>query len=566
MIAIHRITGNISGLRPLQLKQLKRLALKRLTEDVIVSQDIARSMTSLSFALRRQIGILINRSGHISHVILGDHRSVEIPELERNRSIRLRGLRLVHTHLYDERLNEEDLYDLTLLRLDYITAITIDDKGFPSCFYSAHILPGTQPGYCLEPACQSAKLFGSFSETITHLEVLFSKKNTFPKSAIQEREQSKTRLHKAVKPTRAVLVGVYTAAMRQKRTPRDSMQELQELCTTANIEVADIITQKRTSLDPISLVGSGKAKQIALCGVQRDAEMLVFDLELSPAQAKRLSQLCDLKIVDRTQLILDIFARNARSHDGKLQVELAQLRYLKERLSEKDDNMSRLTGGIGGRGPGETKLEIGKRRVNDRIQRLEKELLALRKRRTLNRSRRKNAMPTISIVGYTNAGKSTLLNALTSSSLLADSRLFATLDPTSRRLTFANGKSIILSDTVGFIHELPPELRRAFTATLEELADAQLLLHCIDASDPSRNHKIEAVQDILSEMQLGALPIIQVFNKCDLLTVEEIEFLAKQENTVCISAVQKQRLDALLSKIEGFIYEKETAFAMPALS
>ena len=547
---------------------MKRLALKRLTEDVIVSQDIARTMTSLSFALRRQIGILINRSGHISHVILGDHRSVEIPELERNRSTRLRGLRLVHTHLYDEKLNEEDLYDLTLLRLDYITAITIDASGLPSYFYSAHILPGTHPGYCLEPPYQSGKLPGNFSETIAHLENLFSKENHFIKSTTQKSKQSKTRLHKSFKftqPTRAVLVGVYTTTMRKKRTPQDSMQELQELCTTANIEVADIITQKRTSLDPISLVGSGKAKQIALCGVQRDAEMLVFDLELSPAQAKRLSQLCDLKIVDRTQLILDIFARNARSHDGKLQVELAQLRYLKERLSEKDDNMSRLTGGIGGRGPGETKLEIGKRRVNERIQRLEKELLALRKRRTLNRLRRKGAMPTISIVGYTNAGKSTLLNALTSSSLLVDSRLFATLDPTSRRLALANGKTAILSDTVGFIHELPPELRRAFTATLEELADAQLLLHCIDASDPSRNQKIEAVQDILADMQLGALPIIQVFNKCDLLTVEEIEFLAKQENTVCISAVQKQRLDMLLSKIENCIYEKEVAFAMPAL-
>ena len=394
--------------------------------------------------------------------------------MERSRAARLRGLRFVHTHLKGEALSKEDLSDLTLLRLDYITAITIDKNALPELFYSAHILPGTEPGYELEEPCRPGKLKQNFSQTIRYLEDLFAK--------VEKKDRER-------KETRATLLGVYTPEMCQRRSPQKSMEELRELCRTAGVIPADCIIQKRRKLDPLSLVGSGKAQEIALRAVQKNTDIIIFDLELSPAQAKGLSQVCDLKILDRTQLILDIFSRNAKGRDGKLQVELAQLRYLKGRLSERDDNMSRLTGGIGGRGPGETKLEIGRRRVNARIQRLEKELAKLKKYRFLTRSRRQKKLPIVSIVGYTNAGKSTLLNVLTHSRVLTENRLFATLEPTNRRLRFPRERDIILADTVGFIHELPPELRHAFAATLEELQDSELLLHCIDASDTSRSQK-----------------------------------------------------------------------------
>lgn len=247
-------------------------------------------------------------------------------------------------------------------------------------------------------------------------------------------------------------------------------------------------------------------------------ELLVFDLELTPSQAKKISDIADIKVIDRTQLILDIFARNAKSRDGKLQVELAQLKYLKGRLTELDDNMSRLTGGIGGRGPGETKLEIGKRRVEERITRLEVELKSLKKRREINRRRRKkNELPAVGIVGYTNAGKSTFLNALTNSEVLSENKLFATLDPTTRRIRFPEEREIVISDTVGFIHDLPPELSNAFKATLEELRDSDLLVHVVDVSNPDYKLQMEAVEKILEELELSHIPMIQVFNKIDSL-------------------------------------------------
>ena len=541
---ITQVSGNISGLKALQLKQLKKISQRRIREDSLVSQDFARALCSLSFAIRRQIGALIKRSGHIYALVVGNTHSIMLPELERSRSTRLRGLRLVHTHLKDEPLSKEDLSDLTLLRLDYVTAVTIDEHGLPKFFYSAHILPGTEPGYHLEEAHRPGSLSENFSQSILYLEDLFAQ--------AEEKGSGQTE-----KQARATLVGVYTPEMCQKRTPQRSMQELKELCHTAGVLPVDCITQKRARLDPLSLVGSGKTQEIALKAIQQNTQILIFDLELSPAQAKRLSEICDLKILDRTQLILDIFARNAQSRDGKLQVELAQLRYLKGRLSEKDDNMSRLTGGIGGRGPGETKLEIGRRRVNTRIQSLERELSKLKNRRSLNRARRQREIAIVSIVGYTNAGKSTLLNVLTHSAVLTENRLFATLDPTTRRLRFPKEKEIVLADTVGFIHDLPPELRHAFAATLEELLDAKLLLHCIDASDNNRSQKITAVEDILTEMQLSHLPILKVFNKCDLIPQEELDFLQKQTDSLCISASQKINLKTLLEAIEVRLFDKK---------
>lgn len=414
----------------------------------------------------------------------------------------------------------------------------MDEYGLPRLFHSAHVLPGQKPGYLLEDPRRPGQIPENFQETIAMLEAEFNREET--------------RLKNAGGGQRAFLVGVYTPAMRARRRPEDSMLELRELCATANVEVVDTFTQNRSRIDSGTVVGSGKIREISISAVQENVELLIFDQELSSAQATHLCKISDLKIIDRTQLILDIFSRNASSRDGKLQVELAQLRYLKGRLSEKDDNMSRLTGGIGGRGPGETKLEIGRRRVDDKIGRLEKELKSLKHRRELNRQRRaRQEIPVVSIVGYTNAGKSTLLNALTNSKALTANQLFATLDPTTRRLRFPKEKEIILSDTVGFIHDLPPELSRAFEATLEELSDSSLLLHCIDMVDPNRDAKTEAVENILNEMQLADIPCLRVYNKCDL---SNTPFDHDGERSIAISAQRRENLEQLLLMMEDRLF------------
>ncbi len=541
VLSIASITGHTSDLRPNQLQRLKKLALRRVRDNVVVNQELARPLCELSQELGRQIGLLIDRLGHVRHIIVGDAQRIFIPELERERATRLRGLRLVHTHLKSEPLSDEDIADLTLLRLDYITAITSDQAGLPTHFYSAHVQPGQKPGFTLEGPFRPGQVPENFRETMEDLEVSF-------------RRQS-DRLKVANKGPRAFLVGVYTPSARSSRSPEDSMTELVELCRTAGVEPVELFIQRRPKIEPSTVAGSGKIREISIRAVQEDVEMLIFDLELAPAQATRLSKLSDMKILDRTQLILDIFSRNARSRDGKLQVELAQLRYLKGRLSETDDNMSRLTGGIGARGPGETKLEIGRRRVEEKISRLEKELDSVKHRRELNRRHRERAdLPICSIVGYTNAGKSTLLNALTKSDVFVENRLFATLDPTTRRLRFPQEKEIILSDTVGFIHELPPELSRAFQATLEELDRSHLLLHCIDAADPSREDKIEAVEHILEELELAGIPRIRVYNKCDLLADEEREALESRADSVVVSAERRLHLDRLLAVMEEALF------------
>jgi GTP-binding protein HflX len=342
---------------------------------------------------------------------------------------------------------------------------------------------------------------------------------------------------------RALVIGI---------SPDDEhVAETLELVRSADVVIAGTLRQRRRRVHPKTVVGKGKLQEIVLEAMRRNAEVAIFDIDLKPAQARAFEDATGLKAIDRTQLILDVFAQRARSADGKLQVELAQLRYSLPRLTEKDAGLSRLTGGIGGRGPGETVMEIGRRRIRDRIRSLEKRVEKLSKQRDLRRKRRRRErIPVLSIIGYTNAGKSTLLNAMTDSDIEAADKLFMTLDPTSRRLRFPREGEVVITDTVGFIADLPEDLVAAFRATLEELEDADLLLHVIDVADEQIDDKVRAVEALLRELDLGDIPILRVLNKVDLLDDDHVADLARRFDAVTVSAAERTGLSDLIAAAE----------------
>ena len=483
--------------------------------------------------------------------MVGDNRRIELPDFKRVRvaSGRFRGLRCVHTHLRGEPLTQDDLTDLALLRLDLMAAIDVDsESGLPGLVRAAHLLPlhageldnATTPDLYafLEPKIAS-QLDHDFRELINSLE--------------EEMARNRRTVRRAEVRDRTILVGVATGSVADAE---ESMAELAELAASAGVVVQDRIIQRRSAIDPRTVLGRGKLDELIIRALQLGADMLVFDSELSPAQVRSLSEATDLKVIDRSQLILDIFAQRAQSKEGKIQVELAQLKYLLPRLiAGQDSAFSRLAGGIGGRGPGETKLETDRRRVRDRINRLEREIEAQRQRRQERRKgRTKHGLPVISIVGYTNAGKSTLLNALTKSNVHAEQRMFATLDPTSRRLRLPREQEVIINDTVGFIRALPPDLISAFRATLEEISDSTLLIHAVDISNPRWVQQVQSVKRILAELKLSEIPSILALNKSDLVDPEALQAAERQAQqldageTVVISALKPATLGALLEK------------------
>ena len=370
--------------------------------------------------------------------------------------------------------------------------------------------------------------------------------------SIEEELSRNTSLHVAgTNKERALLISVSTAS---NQDAADSLDELSELVSSSGIQTVGSVLQHRRKIDSRFLIGSGKLKSIVITALQKGATVLVFDQELNPSQIRSITDQIDLKVIDRTQLILDIFAQRAQTREGKLQVELAQLKYLLPRLITKNTAMSRLTGGIGGRGPGETKLEINRRRIRDKIVQLENALLKVRKQRQQQKARRtKKALPVISIIGYTNAGKSTLLNTLTHSHVLAEKRLFATLDPSSRRLRFPRDTEVIITDTVGFIKNLPEDLMVAFRATLEELESADILLHVIDTSNPRHPEQIESVEHLLSDLALQHIPLVRVLNKQDLVPPHEWGRLQQIYKGFSICAQDASTLRELIGKLEEMI-------------
>ena len=536
-----RIFGSTKGLKANQIRRIENLYRRKIPPTTIITPELAKDLSRLSHEINRQIGILIDRKGKIAYVIVGDHHRIVIPETREYRSApgRLKGVRCVHTHLADEPLTRDDLTDLALLRLDLMAVIAMTHEGLPKYVQMSHILPGKSDD-------QPYRVYAPMQPGQTDIDCIELIKS------IEEELSHRTLLHKADKNTeKALLVSVSTAS---RKTARDSLDELEELVLSSGIQIADKILQQRKIVNSRFLMGSGKLKDLTILALQKGATLLIFDQELNPSQIRSITDQIELKVIDRTQLILDIFAQRAQTKEGKLQVELAQLKYLLPRLITKNTAMSRLTGGIGGRGPGETKLEINRRRIRERITRLEQSLEGVRKQRHQQKARRsKRSLPIISIIGYTNAGKSTLLNSLTKSSVLAEKRLFATLDPSSRRLKFPRDREVIITDTVGFIKNLPGDLMVAFRATLEELESADILLHVIDISNPRHEEQIESVENILSDLNLHHIPTIRVLNKQDLLPLKIINQALRSLGGIALSAKQSKSLAPLINKMEAML-------------
>ena len=565
-ISISSVLGNTLGLKPNQLRRIEKLYTRRIPPNQILTAEFARQIAELSHETRRQIGVLIDRKGHIEYVTVGDNRRIELPDFKRIRVAtgRFRGLRCVHTHLRGEELTQDDLTDLALLRLDLMAAVDVDpETALPGLVRAAHLLPmhagelqqvnSSETYAFLEPRIPS-QLDLDFLALINSLE--------------EEMARNRRVSHRAEIRERTILVSVTTGPLSDAE---ESMAELSELATSAGVVVQDQIIQRRQAIDPRTVLGRGKLDELLIRALQLGADMLVFDRELAPAQVKSLSEATDLKIIDRSQLILDIFAQRAQSREGKIQVELAQLKYLLPRLiTGQDSAFSRLAGGIGGRGPGETKLETDRRRVRDRINRLEKEIETQRQRRQERRKgRTRNGLPIVSIVGYTNAGKSTLLNTLTASDVRAEQRMFATLDPTSRRLRLPREQEVIINDTVGFIRDLPPDLLSAFRATLEEISESRLLIHLVDASNPRFVQQIGSVERILRELKLAEIPTILALNKADLIDENTIEAVVRQvtqegaRDAVVISATDARSIEPLLEKAGAILARNLTTRLHP---
>ncbi len=555
------------GLKKSEINQLNRLLQRRLPPDRVITIDIAEAVAEISYRLGQPISIVANRRGQIVNVTLGQPWQINTPELRQVRvgPGRLCGHRVIYTRLAEKgkhkdaesSVNKDNLMALAKNRLDLMAQVNVDSRGTYSRSQGeqnrladsveiVYLLPDRDPEGKLwkqMPAC-TVRLAQEedFSVLIQALEEEFRKQ--VPGLPVRAGEE------------RAILVGLITGGADLWQM-EDELDELAQLTRTAGATVCRRFTQARREPDPQFFLGAGKAQELALLVQETGANLVVFDHELSPQQHTTLQKILGVKVLDRTELILDIFAQRANTREGKLQVELAQLKYMLPRLIGKGTAMSRLGGGIGTRGPGETKLEVDRRRIRQRITHLENDILRIKNYRdTQRRMRNENHLPVIAITGYTNSGKSTLLNALTKSNVVVENKLFATLDPITRKTTLPDHSTVLLCDTVGFIKKLPTPLVAAFRATLEEVLVADILLHVVDASHPHAIDQVNSVYDVLSELGAIDKPIITVLNKSEQVRKEDLIWLVSQvPNPVVISALERLGFPALMKTIQETVYE-----------
>ncbi len=507
-----------------------------------VNRELARALANLSLEIKKPVSILIDRRGRVISVSVGDAIDTPLPALHGEAEQRLYGLRLVHTHLKEGGLSENDLSKLFLNRLDAIVAIDIAESQTKTVLNNVHLAQISPPTADEEDWQISPEMSIYDLEKLNILELIKALEEELARS-FNAREVKKTSQERAVLIALETGEGIWEAESR--------LDELVELAKTAGAVVAHKSLQQRPKQDPKFYIGKGKLQELVSKSYHEDADMLIFDRELSPSQAREIEKESQLKIIDRTQLILDIFAQNARGREAQVQVELAQLNYRLTRLTGRGTSMDRLAGGAGGgggaagaigtRGPGETKLEIDRRRIREKITVLEKAVKEISQRRQESRkSRTKSSIPVIALVGYTNAGKSSLFNQLAKSQVLSQNKLFATLRPTTREGWLDGigewGKKVLYTDTVGFIRDLPNELINAFRATLEELHDADLLLHLIDASEPALSERVKAVEKILEDLEVK-IPKIIVINKLDISRPGLVEELKIRYSAIGVSAI-----------------------------
>ena len=547
---MREIKGNIKGIRDSVIAELQKLY--DMQSPQLVSQELAVKLADITEYINREISVYITRSGQIIEIAVGDNATVELPSFSGRRGAgRLSGIRCIHTHPGgNPYLSGVDISALKNNKYDAMVAIGVVSPDFTKSELTFGLITGIDSNENYTAEC-----YGPYS--IEDAENINFVNTVSTIERILDKQTGTASLQ--VMSERAILIGMEWGRNDSLWTVDDSLEELKQLADTAGATVIKKFIQKRPKPDPAFFIGRGKVQELALYAQQENIDLCIFDDELSPAQQRNIESVMGIRILDRTALILDIFAQRARTNEGKLQVELAQLQYTLPRIMGKGLMLSRLGGGIGTRGPGETKLEVDRRRIRDRIAFIKDQIEKVKAVRSLHRSKRKkNNVFEVSLVGYTNAGKSTLLNTLTNSDIYAKDQLFATLDPTTRQLTLPNKQEIIITDTVGFIQRLPHQLIAAFRSTLEVVTEADLLVHVIDVSHELYKEQAAAVHEVLKEIGAETKPVITVYNKIDKLPPDSklADRLALEEDTVCISAAKKLNLETLQHMIESHLTSK----------
>lgn len=547
---MREIKGNIKGIRDSVIAELQKLY--DMQSPQLVSQELAVKLADITEYINREISVYITRSGQIIEIAVGDNATVELPSFSGRRGAgRLSGIRCIHTHPGgNPYLSGVDISALKNNKYDAMVAIGVVSPDFTKSELTFGLITGIDSNENYTAEC-----YGPYS--IEDAENINFVNTVSTIERILDKQTGTASLQ--VMSERAILIGMEWGRNDSLWTVDDSLEELKQLADTAGATVIKKFIQKRPKPDPAFFIGRGKVQELALYAQQENIDLCIFDDELSPAQQRNIESVMGIRILDRTALILDIFAQRARTNEGKLQVELAQLQYTLPRIMGKGLMLSRLGGGIGTRGPGETKLEVDRRRIRDRIAFIKDQIEKVKAVRSLHRSKRKkNNVFEVSLVGYTNAGKSTLLNTLTNSNIYAKDQLFATLDPTTRQLTLPNKQEIIITDTVGFIQRLPHQLIAAFRSTLEVVTEADLLVHVIDVSHELYKEQAAAVHEVLKEIGAETKPVITVYNKIDKLPPDSklADRLALEEDTVCISAAKKLNLETLQQMIESHLKSK----------